>query len=118
MISGTLPFAKEYGDVHKQITSDTFRFIGSYWKEVSHAARRLIRKMLEKKPERRITVSEILETSWMSDKYEGVQHAKKIMEHNGGNVNHLRSGCQAAQIGKKNEFICSEPPAKRARHNL
>lgn len=118
MISGTLPFSEDYGDIHKQIIAGTFKFIGNSWKEVSQDARRLIRQMLEVKPERRIKVGEILETNWMDDKYEGIMKAKKIMEQYGGNMNHLRSDLQAVQIGKENEFVRPEPPAKRVRYNF
>lgn len=107
MISGTLPFADEYGDVHKQIISGKFEFLAKSWKEVSGDAMRLIRMMLVVQPEIRIKVPDIFATSWMHPKHSGIMKAMDIMQSYG----HV-----TRKHGKDFEFACpAPPPPKRPR---
>lgn len=118
MISGTLPFDDQYGDIQKQIMTGSFAFFGDYWKDVSKDAMRLIKKMLVVKPEERIKIQDIFETPWMDSSHEGVFRAVQIIEENGGSLPRMRSVFQVNQIGKENEFVLPNPPPKRPRYNL
>lgn len=116
-ISGTLPFAEEYGNVHIQITSGRYRFLAQCWKDVSLSAIRLIKKMLLVQPEARIDAAAILEASWLDPRHVGVENARKIMERNGGRITRLPTSLKRMQINTESQFAFPEPPAKRARHD-
>lgn len=119
MLSGSLPFAEDYGNVHKQIITGQYKFLASCWQEMSRDALRLIRKMLQTQADERLSVQEILETPWMDATHEGVRCAQKIMETSGANVTRVRSHFQAGHSGKENEFARPAPPAaKRPRYGL
>lgn len=114
MISGTLPFAEEYGNVRSQILSGKYAFIADCWKSVSQNAIRLIRKMLLVPPEIRTNVYGILASSWLNPDHESVEAAIKIMEENGGSVTRVR---HRTKVDKEHEFAYPQPPTKRARYD-
>lgn len=118
MLSGTLPFAEDYGNIHKQITLGRYAFLAECWKEVSQSALKLIKKMLVVQPEIRINVNQIFDSSWMDSRHVGVESAKNIMEQNGGRVTRLQSTLQRVQIDNDHEFACPKPPSKRARYDF
>lgn len=117
MLSGTLPFAEDYGDVDQQIMNGTYEFIASCWKQTSRDAIRLIRKMLIVQPEKRIGIPDIFETNWMDPKYEGIIRAKQIMESHGATFTHMSHG-NTGQIRKEIEFVQPRLPTKRARLHI
>lgn len=69
MLSGTVPFLDAYGppDVQTQIKEARYNFKSRSWINVSKSARELIRKMLRKEPELRLSIDEVLNNIWLRD---------------------------------------------------
>ncbi|XP_063699133.1 ovarian-specific serine/threonine-protein kinase Lok-like [Culicoides brevitarsis] len=118
MISGTLPFSEDYGDIRKQITAGKYTFFPDSWRGISQDAVMLVRNMLKVQPEARINLHEILETPWMESTHEGVQRAQLILDQGGSNVSRIRNTFQDVHLGKENGFARPLPPSKRPRYNL
>lgn len=68
MLSGTLPFADDYGTpATDQITKGIFQFRSSNWKHVSSTARELIRELLTTNVSKRPSIDQLLQTKWLRD---------------------------------------------------
>lgn len=79
MLSGTLPFADDYGSpATEQIKNGTFHFRSSNWSKVSDFAQDLIRQLLTTNVERRPTIHQLLRTKWLD--YSTILLAHKIMK--------------------------------------
>lgn len=78
-LSGTLPFANEYGcTAFEQIKRAQFEFRSSNWRFVSEAAKGLIRELLTADVDKRPSIEELLRHPWLSD-YEMKCKAHRIM---------------------------------------
>lgn len=79
MLSGTLPFADDYGSpAADQIKSGIFQFRSSNWSKVSTAAKELIRRLLTTDVDRRPSIQQLLQTAWLD--YTTVSMAHNIMK--------------------------------------
>ncbi|XP_017117050.1 ovarian-specific serine/threonine-protein kinase Lok isoform X2 [Drosophila elegans] len=101
-LSGTLPFSDEYGTpAAQQIKKGRFAYGHSAWKGVSQRAKLLINQMLIVDPERRPSIDDVLQCSWLRDA-QVLQKAKKLMKLDGMEIEE-----------EENNFL--EPPTKRSR---
>lgn len=67
-LSGTLPFADDYGSpAAEQIKSGQFQFRSSNWKSVSGVAKSLIKELLTTNVYKRPTIDELLKHRWFKD---------------------------------------------------
>lgn len=79
-LSGTLPFANEYGTpATVQIKNGQYRFLSPRWRGVSDEAKKLIRKILSTDVNKRPSIDELLKDPWMADDAEMVRKAHKLM---------------------------------------
>ncbi|XP_016962173.1 ovarian-specific serine/threonine-protein kinase Lok [Drosophila biarmipes] len=100
-LSGTLPFSDEYGTpAAQQIKKGRFAYGHPAWKGVSQRAKLLINQMLIVDPERRPSIDDVLQCSWLRDT-QMLQKAKRLMKLDG------------MKIEEENNFL--EPPTKRSR---
>lgn len=68
MLSGTLPFADDYGSpATDQIKRGTFQFRSSNWRHVSSTARDLIRELLTTDVKKRPSIEQLIQTKWLRD---------------------------------------------------
>lgn len=80
MLSGTLPFADDYGSpATEQIKSGRFQFRSSNWAKVSSVAKSLIRELLTTNVQRRPSIDQLLRHKWLAD-YSMISTAHKIMK--------------------------------------
>ncbi|XP_052851671.1 ovarian-specific serine/threonine-protein kinase Lok isoform X1 [Drosophila gunungcola] len=101
-LSGTLPFSDEYGTpAAQQIKKGRFAYGHSAWKGVSQRAKLLINQMLIVDPERRPSIDDVLQCTWLRDA-QVLQKAKKLMKLEGMEIEE-----------EENNFL--EPPTKRSR---
>lgn len=78
MLSGTLPFADDYGPpVADQIKNGNFDFRSHNWSKVSNTAKELIRLLLTTTVEKRPSIHDLLRTEWLD--YKTISTAHKIM---------------------------------------
>lgn len=78
-LSGTLPFANEYGcSAIEQIKKAMFEFRSKNWKYVSDTAKGLIRELLTANVDKRPSIDELLKHQWLND-YEMKCKAHRIM---------------------------------------
>ncbi|KAL3688510.1 hypothetical protein R1sor_014819 [Riccia sorocarpa] len=69
MLCGTLPFKGEnLEDLKRKILHDEVEFSHPAWDDVSESAKDLLRKLLEKNPDYRITIDEALSHSWFRER--------------------------------------------------
>ncbi|KAL2630634.1 hypothetical protein R1flu_015320 [Riccia fluitans] len=69
MLCGTLPFnGDNIEDLKRKILHEEVEFSHPAWDDVSESAKDLLRKMLEKNPDYRITVDEALSHSWFNER--------------------------------------------------
>ncbi|XP_016987447.1 ovarian-specific serine/threonine-protein kinase Lok isoform X2 [Drosophila rhopaloa] len=101
-LSGTLPFSDEYGTpAAQQIKKGRFAYGHPAWKRVSQRAKLLINQMLIVDPERRPSIDDVLQCSWLRDA-QMLQKAKGLMK------------LESMEIEEEeNNFL--EPPTKRSR---
>lgn len=67
-LSGTLPFADDYGcPATEQIKSGQFAFRSSNWKFVSDVAKGLIKELLTTNVRKRPSIDELLKHKWFKD---------------------------------------------------
>lgn len=79
MLSGTLPFADDYGPpVAEQIKLGIFQFRSQNWSKVSTTAKDLIRHLLTVDADRRPSIHELLRKDWLD--YSTISLAHKIMK--------------------------------------
>lgn len=79
MLSGTLPFADDYGSpATDQIKKGTFGFRSHYWSKVSNMAKELIRLLLTTNVDRRPSIHQLLRAQWLD--YGTVLSAHRIMK--------------------------------------
>ncbi|CAH2096256.1 unnamed protein product [Euphydryas editha] len=66
---GYLPFSSDYKELslRDQILSGKYRFSHSHWRTISLDAKLLMKKMLTVRVDRRITLEQILNHTWMQD---------------------------------------------------
>lgn len=83
MLSGTLPFAEDYGDIQAQILKGKFNFSANCWQQVSSDAKEMIKRMLTVNPQKRISISEIFASSWLSEKHTSVKAAIELITSQG-----------------------------------
>ncbi|XP_033161929.1 ovarian-specific serine/threonine-protein kinase Lok isoform X1 [Drosophila mauritiana] len=99
-LSGTLPFSDEYGTpAAQQIKKGRFAYGHPSWKGVSQRAKLLINQMLIVDPERRPSIDDVLQSSWLRDA-PMLQKAKRLMKLDGMEI-------------EEENFL--EPPTKRSR---
>lgn len=68
MLSGTLPFADDYGSpATDQIKNGHFQFRSNNWKHVSSTARGLIRDLLTTNVDKRPSIDQLMQTKWLRD---------------------------------------------------
>lgn len=80
MLSGTLPFADEYGSpATEQIKTGRFEFRSSNWAKVSSTAKSLIRELLTTNVDKRPSIDQLLRHKWLRD-YSMISTAHKIMK--------------------------------------
>lgn len=69
MLSGTLPFADDYGTAAaEQIKRGKFEFRSSNWRSVSSTARDLIRELLTTDVTKRPSIDQLLKHKWLRDR--------------------------------------------------
>lgn len=79
MLSGTLPFADEYGSpATEQIKRGKFQFRSVNWHNVSAPAKSFIKEILTTDVQSRPSIHELLTHKWLSD-YSTIVAAHKIM---------------------------------------
>lgn len=79
MLSGTLPFADDYGPpVADQIKQGIFQFRSQNWSKVSTTAKDLICHLLTTNADRRPSIHELLRVEWLD--YSTISLAHKIMK--------------------------------------
>lgn len=67
MLGGYPPFrAKNQSDLKKKIMTYPVNLSGPEWRDVSKSAKQLIRRMLHKNPQERISATEALSGEWIS----------------------------------------------------
>lgn len=80
MLSGTLPFADDYGSpATEQIKRGQFSFRSQNWKKVSSTARDLIRQLLTTDVDKRPSIEQLLRHKWLAD-YKMISTVHKIMQ--------------------------------------
>ncbi|XP_013101371.1 ovarian-specific serine/threonine-protein kinase Lok isoform X2 [Stomoxys calcitrans] len=100
-LSGTLPFSDDYGSpACEQIKRGHFRFNHPSWKQVSQRATSLIKNMLIVDPQRRPTIDDVLQSSWLKDA-DMLRTANKLMK------------IEAMETEDEENFL--EPPMKRSK---
>lgn len=100
-LSGTLPFSDDYGSpACEQIKKGQFRFNHPSWKLVSQRATSLIKNMLIVDPERRPTIDDVLQSTWLKDPIM-LRTANKLMN------------IEPMETEDQENFL--EPPTKRSR---
>lgn len=68
MLSGTLPFADEYGTpLNDQISKAAFSFRSKIWKNVTETAKGLISDLIIIDAEKRLSANEALNHAWLND---------------------------------------------------
>lgn len=68
-LSGTLPFADEYGTpAAEQIKNGRFHFRSSNWKDASPSAKTLIRELLTTDVQKRPSIDELMQHRWLKDR--------------------------------------------------
>lgn len=79
-LSGTLPFSDDYGSpVCEQIKTGKFRFNHPSWKTVSQRATSLIKEILIVDPDKRPSINDVLNSSWLRDA-QMQRKAKRLMK--------------------------------------
>lgn len=79
-LSGTLPFANEYGSpATEQIKNGRFKFISSNWNKVSEVAKQLVCDILTTDVEKRPSIDEVLKHPWLFDDYNMMCTAHRLM---------------------------------------
>ena len=79
LLSGNLPFyAEEDDEVYKKVLKGKYVFPEKEWKEVSDEAKKLIKKMLEKNPRKRITALNALKDEWFNINKEKIKGNKVL----------------------------------------
>lgn len=79
MLSGTLPFADDYGTpATEQIKKGRFQFRSSHWNKVSPVAKQLILDLLTTDVKKRPSIDQLLRHKWLAD-YSMISTAHKIM---------------------------------------
>ncbi|XP_073826361.1 ovarian-specific serine/threonine-protein kinase loki isoform X1 [Musca autumnalis] len=100
-LSGTLPFSDDYGSpASEQIKKGHFRFNHPSWKQVSQRATSLIKNMLIVDPQKRPTIDDVLQSSWLKDQ-EMLRTANKLMK------------IEPMETEDEENFL--EPPMKRSK---
>jgi serine/threonine protein kinase len=66
VLGGYRPFRGESDEVMKQIRYGIFEFHPKYWSHVSDDAKNLIRGLLTVDPDRRLSASDALKSTWMN----------------------------------------------------
>lgn len=79
---GYLPFSADYKDLSltEQILSGRYRFSHEHWKGISLPGKLLMKRMLTVQVDRRITLSQILNHSWMQDN-NVIIRVEKLLTH-------------------------------------
>ncbi len=81
LLSGNLPFyAEEDDEVYKKVLKGKYVFPEKEWKDVSDEAKKLIKKMLEKNPRKRITSLNALKDEWFNINKEKIK-GNKVLEN-------------------------------------
>lgn len=71
LLTGSPPFyAKKPVDICKKILTSSVRYDDSEWDDLSNTARRFVRAVLVKDPEKRLTPEQALKTDWICQKME------------------------------------------------
>lgn len=79
-LSGTLPFANEYGTpATVQIKNGQYRFLSPRWRNVSDEAKKLIRRILSTDVAKRPSIDELLMDPWMAEDLDMVRKAHQLM---------------------------------------
>lgn len=80
-LSGTLPFANEYGSpATEQIKHGRFKFISPNWKNVSEVAKKFVCEILTIDVEKRPSIDKVLQHPWLADDYGMLCKAHKLMD--------------------------------------
>lgn len=80
MLSGSVPFSEEFGTpIRQQILKGMYAFRGKVWQLVSNSAKSLISQMLQKNPEKRLNIEEVLKHQWLND-IDIIDKAERLME--------------------------------------
>lgn len=70
LLQGTVPFFGNDQEVAMRILRKKLRFDSDKWQKVSAAGRMVLEKLLSRKPERRLSMSELLHSEWLLDEDE------------------------------------------------
>jgi len=84
LLVGFQPFrAKEAEEIIRRTVKGDYTMQGKDWDRISHDAKVLVQRMLEKNPRKRITIAEILEDPWIKacEKEDGTKAGKKNQLH-------------------------------------
>lgn len=69
LLSGTLPFeAETQDDTANLIVDCELKFLSSKWKKLDSRAQKLVKIMLEKKIEKRISLKNVVNDPWLTGK--------------------------------------------------
>lgn len=78
---GYPPFSESISGtpLNDQIVKGQYSFPDEFWSAVSGPAKDLIRKMMCVDPEKRLTINDVLEHSWLADDADNTTRVDKIM---------------------------------------
>lgn len=80
-LSGTLPFADEYGSAAtEQIKIGRFHFRSTNWKKTTSTAKMLIRELLTTDVKRRPSIDQLMQHRWLKDDHEVLKLAHTHMK--------------------------------------
>lgn len=80
-LSGTLPFANDYGSpATEQIKQGKFRFASPNWNYVSDQAKRLVCELLTKDVDKRPSIYTLLEHPWLTSDHSMIFKAHELMK--------------------------------------
>lgn len=79
LLCGCLPFDDEHSEreIARQTIHDPVPYHPSLWKMLSAEAKSFVEGLLQKKPEKRITIKQILEHEWIKKYYNKVTEERK-----------------------------------------
>lgn len=120
MLSGTVPFLDAYGppELQQQIKEARYNFKARCWINVSKSARELIRKMLRKEPELRLSIDEVLNNHWLRDPkaISRVQRLYRLDETIMTVSDELeQTMTNISLVDRQKSPIVNQPPTKRPR---
>jgi serine/threonine protein kinase len=100
-------------DLMTQIKNAKYSFSSRVWKTVSDTAKNLIEKMLQKDPQKRVSIEEILAHNWLKCPSTR-ERLEKVYKKNGIDLDETDLELTLVNV-TLNEIVVKEPPLKKRR---